>query len=62
MNFERADLEELVFLVFSIQSGSYSLSTSSSVEFPESQGKGLDVGIPIRAECSKVSLLCNVWL
>ena len=51
------------FLVSSIPSGSYNLSTSSSPGFPELWWEGFDGDIPFRTECSKVShCLPNVWL
>ena len=48
-------LEGLVFLVSSIPSGSYTLTASSSTEFPEPSGGGFDLDIPFRTEYSKVS-------
>ena len=56
-------LEGPLSLVFSIPSGSYILSASSSTVFSESGGEELDGGLPFRAECSEVSYcLCSVWL
>ena len=36
--------------------GSYTLSTSCSLGFPELRGEGFDEDIPFTAVCSKVSL------
>lgn len=56
-------LRGLVSLVFSIPSGSYILSASSSAEFPEPMGEEFDRDIPFRTERSEVShSLHIVWL
>ena len=47
-------LQGLDFLVSSIPSGSYNLSVSSPMEFPEPYEEGFDRDIMFRAECSKV--------
>lgn len=48
MSFDHADLEGLVFLVFSIPSGSNTLSASFSSRFPEPWGEGFDGDGPFR--------------
>lgn len=48
-------LEDLVYKVPSIHSGSYNLSTPSSIEFPEVWEEGSDEDIPFRNVGSKVS-------
>jgi hypothetical protein len=56
-------LRDLVPLVFSIHSGFYALSASSSTGFPELRKEGFDGDVPFRSEWSKVSnSLNNVWL
>lgn len=52
-----------VFLLSSILSGSYTLSASFFVGFPEPWGEGFYGNIPLRAKCSKNSQpLCNIGL
>jgi hypothetical protein len=43
-------------------SGSYTLSASSSVEFPESRKERFDGDIPFRTECSEVLSLSTYCL
>jgi hypothetical protein len=57
MSFAYVDLEGLVFC---IPSGSCTLSASSSPVFPELWGEGSDKNILLRAECSKVHILCEM--
>lgn len=50
-------------MVSSVPSGSYSLSTSSSVGFPELLGDGFSEDILFKVEYPKVSQFSyNVWL
>lgn len=55
MSFDHIYLEDLLFLVPSALSGSYTLSVSSSAEFHEPWGEGFDGDTLFRAECPKVS-------
>lgn len=61
MSFAYVDLECLAFLVSSIPSCSYSLTASSSLEFPEFCAEVMDHHIPIRVKWSEDSLY-NVCL
>jgi hypothetical protein len=54
MSSDHVALVDLVFLVSSIPSGIYTLSTISSMEFPELCGEKFDRNIIFRAEFSKV--------
>ena len=47
--------------VSSIPSGSYTLSTFSSSEFPEPKGEGFIGEIPFRAVCPKVSHFLHIF-
>ena len=42
MTFDRVDLEGFIYMLFSIVSGLYILSASSSLWFPEVRGHGFD--------------------
>jgi hypothetical protein len=55
MSFAQVDSEDLILLVFSIPSGSYTLSVSSLAGFPELWREKIDGDIQFRNEFSKVS-------
>ena len=60
---DHVDLETLVFLLSSVTSGSYTLSASSSMGFPESWGERFDGDVLFRYDCSMVSRSLHiVWL
>ena len=60
---DHVDLESLVFLLSSVTSGSYTLSASSSMGFPESWGERFDGDVLFRYDCSMVSRSLHiVWL
>jgi hypothetical protein len=58
MGFEHVALQALVLPVSSIPSGSYTLSTSSSVGTLSSEGDGLDGDIPSRRSVLRSPTLC----
>jgi hypothetical protein len=53
-SFNYLDLEDLAFLLSSIPFGSYILSDSFLISFPDFWGEGFDEDILFRAECSKI--------
>lgn len=59
MTFDRVDLEGFIYMLFSIVSGLYILSASSSAGLPSLEGRDLIGDITFRAEHVKVSHSLN---
>lgn len=59
MTFDRVDLEGFIYMLFSIVSGLYILSASSSAGLPSLEGRDLIGDISFRAEHVKVSYSMN---